>query len=881
MSPLYRTPIRLQLIIIVALVALPAAAMITFSELQHEKEAIQHARKDTQNIVEMVASEQQLLVASAQQLLLTLSQLPEINYKDSNGTNVFLRRILRLHPDFINIFVADPSGMVWASALPSPRGISVSDRRYFKNAVATGQPSSGEFHIGRLSHVPTLNFGYPYWNDKGNIAGVICVGLDLQKNSDVLKLAQVPKESNLFMFDYKGIIFFSTKAHKDIVGKMIDSLHNQIIIKGAKSNKTQSLTINNAYVSYKGLYLNTETMPYAYVVMEIPMDAILSETKQTMQFQMITFMIILASALSLAWLIGKKSIADRIFLLEMASRKVAEGVKGVMVSRLVKGGELGRLGESFDDMASQLQSREERLSESRRFLNAIIDTEPACLMLLDSEGRFLLKNRAGLNMFEADSFEDIKTTTILNLVTIEYKDQLSKLIAEVFKGHPRNLEYEAVGLKGRHIWLDLHAVPFRNEEGEVVSLLGISPNVTDRHIAMQELFQRESDLKYAQKIAKLGSWTYEMSGKLKWSDELYHIYGVSPEDFTPTLENFLHLIHPEDKSSMEGWISAAIEGRNPEELIFRINLPNGTLRFISGRGELTYDAGGTPIRMSGTAQDITERKQAEDALAEKQQQLEELNKSLEHRIAEAVKELRKKDEILIQQSRQAAMGETLGNIAHQWRQPLNALGLLVQELKMTYGSEEFSKQSLDASVQKAMTLITYMSRTIDDFRNFFKPSKDKTFFSVTSAVNRTLSLIEPSFKNRNIEIDVSVLQDSDINGYINEYSQVLLNILQNCRDAFEERHIDMRRVVNLTVFREDGKSVVTIADNAGGISEDIIDRIFDPYFTTKGPDKGTGIGLYMSKNIIEKHMDGRISARNIEGGAEFRIEMIDIHTRRR
>ena len=124
-----------------------------------------------------------------------------------------------------------------------------------------------------------------------------------------------------------------------------------------------------------------------------------------------------------------------------------------------------------------------------------------------------------------------------------------------------------------------------------------------------------------------------------------------------------------------------------------------------------------------------------------------------------------------------------------------------------------------------------------------------------------------------INIEVIVTDDPDIIGYANEYSQVLLNILLNCKDAFEESSIDRQRVITITISKENNKSVVTIADNAGGIPENIVDKIFEPYFTTKGPDKGTGIGLYMAKAIIEKNMGGSIIARNTADGAEFRVEV--------
>jgi signal transduction histidine kinase len=165
-----------------------------------------------------------------------------------------------------------------------------------------------------------------------------------------------------------------------------------------------------------------------------------------------------------------------------------------------------------------------------------------------------------------------------------------------------------------------------------------------------------------------------------------------------------------------------------------------------------------------------------------------------------------------------------------------------------------------------------MSRTIDDFRCFFKPDKDKVVFLPGDVIRETISFVEPSMKYQNIFLRLEAEENLSVTGYPNEYAQVLLNILSNARDAFVERNIAVPEIA-IKAFGKKSKTVVTISDNAGGIPEEIMDKIFEPYFTTKALGKGTGVGLYMSKTIIEKHMEGKLSARNIPGGAEFRIEV--------
>lgn len=304
---------------------------------------------------------------------------------------------------------------------------------------------------------------------------------------------------------------------------------------------------------------------------------------------------------------------------------------------------------------------------------------------------------------------------------------------------------------------------------------------------------------------------------------------------------------------------------------------------VSSRGA---DLGDTRILVS-VIRDITRRKQAEKELRQAHEELElrviERTQQLEDAIDNLLEEtqarikaaetLREQERMLIQQSRQAAMGEMIGNIAHQWRQPLNTLALFTQRIGFFYGSDRFDKQFLDDSITKSMEIIHYMSRTIDDFRNFFSPDREKTYFRVAETIGKALSLVESSFKERQIQVERLFHQDDvTIHGYQNEFAQVLLNIFINVRDIVNERHITSPRLI-ISVSKENDVSVVTITDNAGGIPDEIIERIFEPYFTTKGPQQGTGVGLYMSKIMIEKNMGGKITARNTGEGAEFRIEV--------
>ncbi|MBF0518940.1 MAG: HAMP domain-containing protein [Nitrospirae bacterium] len=272
------------------------------------------------------------------------------------------------------------------------------------------------------------------------------------------------------------------------------------------------------------------------------------------------------------------------------------------------------------------------------------------------------------------------------------------------------------------------------------------------------------------------------------------------------------------------------------------------------------------------SEELTERKRIEDELRFNTALLEDLNRTLEERVIEEAAKRTEQEKMLIQQSRLAAMGEMIGNIAHQWRQPINVISLILYKLSRAYSDNALTQEMMSTSVTKAQKLIVGMSTTIDDFRNFFKPDKVRENFYLAASVQNTLSLFDASFKNSDISVNLDVKDNGLVNGYPNEFSQALLNLFSNAKDVIIEKSIHPG-LVSIQVGVNDSKAFLKFSDNGGGIPENIIDRIFEPYFTTKEQGKGTGVGLYMSKMIIENNMNGKLTVHNVDYGAEFLIEL--------
>ncbi|MFA7059357.1 MAG: hybrid sensor histidine kinase/response regulator [Pedobacter sp.] len=252
--------------------------------------------------------------------------------------------------------------------------------------------------------------------------------------------------------------------------------------------------------------------------------------------------------------------------------------------------------------------------------------------------------------------------------------------------------------------------------------------------------------------------------------------------------------------------------------------------------------------------------------------LETLNANLEQRVAEEVEKNLEKDRFLIHQARFAAMGEMLNNIAHQWRQPLNNVGLLLQCAQLDYDDGRLDRSAFKQLVAKCMEMLQFMSQTIDDFQVFFKPMRERELFDPYSMLEKALSLVRSSFEKRGISINVNNYGTTVMLGFGNEFTQAILNILNNAGDVLTERGV-AKPFIEIRCSHENNMNIIDIRDNGGGITLDIMDKIFDPYFTTKFMSQGTGIGLYMTKMIIEKNMGGKITARNTAEGAEFIIEL--------
>ncbi|MEA2027703.1 MAG: hybrid sensor histidine kinase/response regulator, partial [Campylobacterota bacterium] len=253
-----------------------------------------------------------------------------------------------------------------------------------------------------------------------------------------------------------------------------------------------------------------------------------------------------------------------------------------------------------------------------------------------------------------------------------------------------------------------------------------------------------------------------------------------------------------------------------------------------------------------------------------QKEIHQLNNELKQKIKDEVIKNEQQKRLVIEYSKNAALGEMIAAIAHQWRQPLNVMMLLFGNMLMSHIKGALDKERMEQFYKKGENLVNEMSQTIDDFSNFFKPSKQKTAFDIAQSISTVMLMIEEQFKHHNIEVALPCEGSVEIYGYPNEFKQVILNLFTNARDAIEAQNI--HGVITCNIEQIDETTIIKIEDNAGGIDEALLpDKIFEPHFSTKA--KGMGLGLYISKMIIEENMGGKFYAKNAQEGALFIIEL--------
>ncbi|WP_052263264.1 sensor histidine kinase [Geobacter pickeringii] len=606
------------------LLSLPAVIFIVYSGYEERTDALNAGVSETKMLVHSILTEQYSLTGDAEQLGTVLSILPIVKERKVGEVNAVLANILQMKGEFANILIADRHGTVWASALPSLGRVSIADTVAFQNVVRTRRFSSGEYTVEKISGKPTIGFGYPVLNSRGEIDGVLAITVNFEYLNGLLTEEGLPKGALFTLADRNGIVVYRNWGRKEKIGKpLCPKVFRRM---AAGPDRVSFLDFGRSeerkISSYGRIGLKKEKVPYLYVLAGLPLKDTLARAQRAQLLQVAILSPFLLVAVVLASLLGKFFFVNQINKLREASERLASGDLGVRVSPLLAGGEMAELGRSFDEMAQQLACRENELNALNESLTLRVEAE------------------------------------------------------------------------------------------------------TERRLHQERLLARHARL--------------------------------------------------------------------------------------------------------------------------------------------------------------AAMGEMIGAIAHQWRQPLATLGAAIQSLRMAWERGSLDAAFLESAEADAQKQLYYMSETIEDFCNFFRPEKVAEQFEVREKIAEVVLLVDAQFANAGVHLEVVDAADGEglfIHGYQNEFKQSVLNLVSNAFDAVVARNGAAPRptglpgLVVVTLRRTEDRVLIEVRDNGCGIPPEFVDKVYEPYFTSKPEGKGTGIGLYMSKLIVEESMGGRISFVSSAEGTVFRIEL--------
>lgn len=547
---------------------------------------------------------------------------------------------------------------------------------------------------------------------------------------------------------------------------------------------------------------------------------------------------------------------------------------------------------------AERKKAETALQESRDYLDKIINSIADPIFVKDKEHKFALVNDALCALVGRGREEMIGRTDY----DFFPKDQVNVFWEKdeiVFETERENVnEEEITGAQGEKCTIVTRKSLYKDLNGNKF-IVGIIRDVTE--IKQGELELRTLNRQLLEARAELERRVEERTAELK---ETIDQLRASEAEKSLILDSTTDLVIFHDPDMKIRWVNRKghmlaniplqeLGGRYCWDVFHRREEPCEGCPVVSAmrtgepqKGEIcafedrTLFVRAYPVKsdrgaLLGTVEfvlDITDNKRAEEQLMHQKQLLETLNSTLEKRVEEELAKNRAKDLMLIQQNRQAALGEMIDHIAHQWKQPIHTISIIVQDLEDIGACGEPTDKNVREAVHKVYALLDHMAQTIDVFRDFYRPEKKKSVFRIKDSIDKAVDFLAPALRLRAITVELDVDPGLVAVGFPKEFAQVLLNILGNAKNALTDSKVEKPRV-QLRAFAENGKAVVTVTDNAGGIPEMNLTRIFEPFFTTRKKYGGTGVGLYMSKNIIENSMGGALSVANIDGGARFRIEI--------
>jgi PAS domain S-box-containing protein len=557
--------------------------------------------------------------------------------------------------------------------------------------------------------------------------------------------------------------------------------------------------------------------------------------------------------------------------------------------------EMGLLAQGWKSLLSKYQQYQQALQNERNFADAIINNANAMVVVLDKKGRLVEFNDACEAVTGFDKVEVLGGYVWDHFIIPEEIDSV-KAVFHDLSSHGFNSNHVNYWLAkdGRRRLISWSNSVMHNQAGDVENIISIGIDITDQRQAEEDLRTSQDTLAKAQAIAHIGHWDWNiLTNGLEWSDETFRIFGLAPQQFEATYPAFLEYVHPDDRDVLSTAVAASLDNPDtPYSIEHRICRPDGSDRIVHERGQIYRDEFGKPVRMVGTVHDITESKIAEE-------KIKALNNELEQRVSERTIELEQANILLqdsfdslqrtqkhlVESEKMAALGGLVAGIAHEINTPIGIgvtaashLSMKIKEYQTLYENEALTRTDfeklLKSSRDSAEILNTNLQRAAEMIRSFKQVAVDQSSeqarrFEMKEYLHEVLNSLHPRLRHGGYQLHVQCPDNFTINSYPGAISQVIANLVINSVvHGFDEEKGD----IWIDVSRNDGQIIMAYRDNGKGIDKESLDRIFEPFYTTRRNQGGSGLGLHVLYNIVTQTLGGAVSVDSTPGhGVAFQI----------
>jgi len=624
MVSLLPVSIRNQIVLLIVLMTLMPLCIVGYSTYKQQEHDIEDAVELTSSVASQIENDQDILLAGAEQLAATVTNLPMVKQRDANAVNALLSKLVASNPRLINIVILDRNGSLWASGRPPGETTQYADRRYFRNAITTGRAASGEYTVSRATQRPVISFGYPVRSQAGEITDVMAVVFPLEAYNKFYGNKIAAPVSSVLITDHRGTILYSS-VDKNLAGKPDRSNLFRKMADGPAAGTFEgdgNLGTRRIF-SYRKLTMKGESSPYMYIRTGMTRDAVLAKSRTDLLRSAEALLFAMLLLLCLAVFLFKRQVIDRISALLGATRRIAAGDLSVRVSTSPEQNELCMLGQAFNSMTERLHAAHSAQRESEEKYRELVENAGSIILKCDNNGNISYFNEYAEKFFGYTKEEIIGKSVIGTIVpeTDSSGRNLTDMVRKVFIAPETfvNNENENIRRNGERVWISWNNHALIAPDGSKAGILSVGQDITERKRIETELQQSEqrfrayvesaNDVVFA--LSPEGIFTYVSP---KWGEAFgYEIEETVGKPFTL-------FVHPDDLKGCFDFLQLVLEtGVKQSGVEYRVLCKDGTYLWYKANGALIKDPTTGSVSFIGIGRDITERKQYEETMRQSEE----------------------------------------------------------------------------------------------------------------------------------------------------------------------------------------------------------------------------------------------------------------------